>query len=113
MSSRHLVAAGIALFTVACATTSTFPTNPPILRPAENAPAQFLTAEGAAGVENACRNPLIDPRDQTRLRLVRSGAVGGSHHGDYEVPAGRYGIRQNELLRIDCGTGRVVGIVSS
>ncbi|HEX2167618.1 MAG TPA: hypothetical protein VHG09_10345 [Longimicrobiales bacterium] len=113
MNIRHAVAAGVALFAAACAVSSTFPTNPPILRPADDPPAQFLTAEGAAGVENACRNPLIDPRDQTRLRLVRSGSVGGSHHGDYDVPDGRYGTGPNELLRIDCGTGRAVGIVAT
>lgn len=112
MNSRHIVAGGIALFAAACAVTSTFPTDPPILRAPRNAPAEFLTEEGAAGVENACRSPLVDPRDQTRLRLVRSGPVGGSHHGDYEVPGGRYGIGPDELLRIDCGTGRAVGIVA-
>jgi len=32
-----------------------------------------------------CRNPMVDPRDGTRLLLVRS----AEGYGDYEVPSGR------------------------
>jgi hypothetical protein len=31
--------------------------------------------------------------------------------GDYEVPEGRYGVGPGEVLRLDCSTGRVLGIV--
>jgi hypothetical protein len=30
---------------------------------------------------------------------------------DYSVPAGRYGVGSNELLRLDCNTGIPIGIV--
>lgn len=55
-----------------------------------------------------CRNPMIDPRDGTRIRLVRS----GSEQGDYAVADERYGVGPGEWLRLDCATGRVIGIVS-
>lgn len=54
-----------------------------------------------------CRNPMVDPRTGTRLRLVRSVA----NRGDYQVPDSRYGAGSGELLRLDCSTGRVIGIV--
>jgi len=54
-----------------------------------------------------CRNPMADPRDGTRLQLIRS----AEGQGDYEVPPGRYGVSEDELLRLECSTGRVVGIV--
>lgn len=83
------------------------------LRPGTDLPDQFLvgahdgaeTREAAPG--EGCRNPLVDPRDGTRIVLVRS----SDERGDYEVPTGRYGVSERELLRIDCGTGRALGIV--
>lgn len=95
----------------ACASTSTFSTDPGAVRPAENTPVHFVTEEGVAGVADMCRSPLVDPRDQTRLRLVRSGSIGASYQGDYSVSGGRYGVLPGELLRIDCGTGQALGIV--
>jgi hypothetical protein len=78
--------------------------------PAQDTPVRFVTEdEGATG--QGCRVVMIDPRDQTQLRLARSTQVGLVHHGDYEVPAGRYGVQRNELLRLDCATGEVIGIV--
>lgn len=97
----------------ACASTSTFPADGGDLRFAQDTPVHFVTVEGAAGVANTCASPLIDPRDQTRLRLVRSGSVGESHRGDYAVEDGRYGVRPGELLRIDCGSGQPLGIVAN
>lgn len=55
-----------------------------------------------------CLSPMVDPRDGTQIRLVRS----GSEQGDYAVADGRYGVGPGEWLRLDCATGRVVGIVS-
>lgn len=54
-----------------------------------------------------CRNPLVDPQDGSRLLLVRS----TSSEGDYEVADGRYGIGRRSLLRVDCATGKPLGVV--
>ena len=82
-------------------------------RPAADAPEQFLvaTSTGRASMEMnpdaPCRSVMADPRDGMRIRLVRS----AHDRGDYDVPTGRYGVNADELLRLECGTGRVVGIV--
>lgn len=60
-----------------------------------------------AGTAEACWSPVTDARDGTRLVLVRSRAG----RGDYAVPEGRYGVREGELPRLECATGRVLGIV--
>jgi hypothetical protein len=111
MVSRFAVLAGAVLLALtmagACA-----PNASNAIKPAMDAPTHFLVraADGKA-VEatpgEACHNPMIDPRDGAFLILVRS--AGG--HGDYQVPVARYGVRKGELLRIECGTGLVVGIV--
>jgi hypothetical protein len=58
-----------------------------------------------------CRNPMVDRRDGTRLTLIRSQSRAGREIGDYAVPEQRYGVRAGELLRLDCSTGRTIGIV--
>lgn len=58
-----------------------------------------------------CRNPMVDRRDGTRLTLVRSQSRDGGEIGDYAVPEQHYGVRAGELLRLDCSTGRTIGIV--
>jgi len=63
------------------------------------------TTEPSTG--EGCRNPMVDPRDDTRLMLKRSS--GG--RGDYAVPDGRYGVAEDELLRLDCASGAPIGIV--
>jgi hypothetical protein len=90
------------------------PLTPPI-RDALDVPIQFVTedmpVESTANDTlpgSGCRSPLVDPRDGTRLRLRSS--VSGV--GDYEVPVGRYGVNTNERLRVDCNTGRSLGIVA-
>ena len=81
-------------------------------QPARDVPEVFVVDASIARAANSaadetCNSPMIDPRDQTRLRLVRS--TGG--RGDYEVPLGRYGVKAGEFLRLDCKTGRVLGVV--
>jgi hypothetical protein len=79
-------------------------------RPALDPPTRFVTSDGVPA-EDGCRMTMVDPRDQTQLRLARSWLEGVSYRGDYEVPSGRYGVRDGELLRIDCSTGETIGIV--
>src|SRR4051794_10123761 len=83
-------------------------------RPASNVPPRFepadtsaRLAEGDTIVGAGCRNPMVDPRDGTRLVLRRS----LDQRGDYEVPRGRYGVGDLELLRLDCNTGAPIGSV--
>ena len=80
------------------------------VREAEDTPPTFATEDGVAPVQG-CNVTVIDPRDQTRLRLIRSAVIGGAHRGDYDVPAGKYGVRSDELLRVDCASGEPLGIV--
>jgi hypothetical protein len=82
------------------------------VRPAQDTPVRFVTMDGVEA-EEGCRTLLLDPRDQTPLRLHRSTQFGMSYRGDYDVPAGRYGVQRGELLRLDCATGEVIGIVRS
>lgn len=78
------------------------------IRSGEDLPEQFLLPAGVdVSSGSACFSPLVDPRDGAEIRIVRS--IPG--RGDYEVPPRRYGVRPEELLRIDCGTGRPLGIV--
>ncbi|MBR9990135.1 MAG: hypothetical protein KFH98_10285 [Gemmatimonadetes bacterium] len=114
MHVRHILPALLLpLMVAACASTSTFPLNASALRVAQDLPVHFITEDGDVGVADGCRSPLVDPRDQTRIRMLRSGAVGSAHHGDYEVPEGRYGVGRGELLRIECATGQALGIVAN
>lgn len=62
------------------------------------------TSEPTAGM--GCRNPMVDPLSGVRITLVRSS--GG--YGDYEVPDGKYEVGKSEVLRVECATGRAIGI---
>lgn len=76
-----------------------------VARPATGTPAAFTFTVPPS--PDACRSPALDPQDGTRLVLVRS----VHERGDYEVPAGRYGVSDREYLRLDCATGAVIGVV--
>jgi len=100
----------IAIFALAaCNTSMSYPTA--VLRPAEGAPERFVKADSSpiTGTPGAapCASPIVDPRNGARLTMER--AYQGN--GDYTVPAGSYGVRTGELLRVDCATGAAVGIV--
>ena len=81
------------------------------IQPAMDVPTHFLVAGKDGKTEEPapgqCRNPMIDPRDGTRIILERS----AEERGYYRVPSGRYGVRPGEGLLIECGTGRVIGVV--
>lgn len=94
----------------ACATANWRAATP---RDAVDVPARFepedpslrlMPGDTLAG--SGCLSPLVDPRDGTRISFIRSADV-----GDYEVERGRYGVGSGEVLRIECNTGRVIGIV--
>lgn len=104
----------LSLLPPGCATAgSTGPDDPP-LRAAVDAPERFEPPPSRARLApsdtlpgGGCLNPMTDPRDGTEARLVRSWV----RHGDYRVPTGRYGVGDGELLRLECNTGGVVGVV--
>ena len=87
------------------------PSSGPLRVPA-GTPEHFLVGEidgtktspPAAGA--GCKSPMVDPRNGLKLTLVRS----SEGQGDYDVPSGKYGVSADEVLRIDCATGRAVGI---
>lgn len=83
------------------------------VRPASDVPARFEPRNAALRIAPGdtlagagCLSPMVDPRDRTEVRFVFSNS-----YGDYEVPAGRYGASAGEVLRLDCNTGRVIGLV--
>lgn len=107
MKSILLLASGTVLL-ASCASVS-YPTNAELLS-ASDTPEHFLVLDPATGARSepvgpACRNPLVDPRDGTKLRLVRS----QSGFGDYRPEKPLYGLAGDQLLRIDCSSGRAVG----
>lgn len=95
----------------------TYPADAPT-RAASATPDRFMVGTIEPGGElsepredGACRNPMVDPRDGTRLTLVQSQRSAAGQVGDYRVPEGLYGVGIGELLRLDCGTGRPIGVV--
>jgi hypothetical protein len=79
-------------------------TAPPRFVPLDSAkviaPADTLAGDG-------CLSPLADPVTGIQIILIRS----ESGLGDYLAPSGSYGIRDGQLIRLDCNTGKVLGIV--
>lgn len=91
----------------------------PVVAEAKNLPDHFMVAvTGIAQKEEpksgeGCRNPMVDPRNGAPLNLVRS----NNGTGDYQVLGleyqleSTYGVDSRHLLRIDCATGKALGIV--
>jgi hypothetical protein len=85
-------------------------------RPPMATPDHFLAVDGDGGADGGsprepvadgrCHSPLVDPADGTKILMVR--AMDG--YGDYVVPEGRYGLGKDDVLRIQCSTGRPIGI---
>ena len=99
----------VAALGAACNAVTIYPAA--VLRLPENVPERFVLADSTAirGTPGsaACRSPIVDPRNGARLTLQRS----SQGNGDYAAPAGSYGTRAGELLRVDCATGQTIGIV--
>lgn len=99
------------LLFVACAT-SDFGSDQNARSP-DDAPTRFMVGEinqettRDATPGEGCRSPMVDPRDGTRLLLIRS----SRDQGDYRVPNGKYGAKEGELLRLNCESGEVIGFV--
>lgn len=91
---------------VGCGTTSNSFTSQEVVRDATDTPAYFESPEAVPG-EKICKSPLTDPRDGTKINFLRAQWP----MADYQVPSGKYGVRSTELLRVNCESGEVVGIV--
>ena len=90
-----------------------FPSTAP-LQAGTDLPAQFEPPAGFGRLSptdtipgNACLSPMRDMRNDTSIKMVRA----ANGQADYRVPDGRYGVGQHQLLRLDCNTGRPLGIV--
>ncbi len=79
-------------------------TAPPRFAPLDSArviaPTDTLAGDG-------CLSPMRDPITGIEIVLVRS----ESGLGDYNAPSGSYGMRDDQLIRLECNTGRVLGVV--
>jgi hypothetical protein len=91
----------------------------PVVAEAKNLPDHFMVAgTGIAQKDEpkpgeGCRNPMLDPRSGTALNLMRSKNGTGDYQVlglDYELDS-TYGVDSRRLLRIDCSTGKALGIV--
>src|ERR1041385_6002100 len=68
------------------------------LRAFSDCPDHFVSRDAPASPpSDSSRSPMVDPRDGTQIELVRS----DRGWGDYQVPAGRYGVQKGELLRLE------------
>ena len=107
----RITVAAILIFAIGCACSSVSGRDDALIRQGIDLPDHFLIATQSGRVEpssdGTCHNPMVDPRDGTSLTLMRS----AEGRGDYEVPESRYGAGPNELLRLECATGRPLGIV--
>ena len=77
-------------------------------------PVQFEPPEGFGRLSptdtisgGACLSPMRDPRSGVEIKMVRA----ANGQADYKVPDGLYGVDPHQLLRLDCNTGRPLGIV--
>jgi hypothetical protein len=113
-SSRPLISACTILVVAACAVGTRSGNRDTLpLRPASDVPVRFEPRDAALRIAPGdtiagpgCVSPMVDPRDRTEIRFISS-----TWYGDYEVPTGRYGSRPGEVLRLECNTGRVLGLV--
>ncbi|GAB2769416.1 hypothetical protein [Salinimicrobium soli] len=95
------------LLLLACGSSHTSFKESDVLRQAQDVPTQFEAPTGMSFNDDSCLSPLMDPRTGNKISIVRS----TKSLGDYEVPQGLYGVNRGELLRVNCSTGEVVGIV--
>lgn len=104
---KYLVVVNCLILLVSCGSLKNSESSNRIIRQAENTPSQFLPAEGVSLDQNSCKSPMIDSADGTEIVMVTS----TNGEGNYRVPQGKYGVQKGELLRLNCSTGKVLGIV--
>jgi hypothetical protein len=80
-----------------------------IERPATATPGTFVREDGVPNLGTTCLATLVDMQDKSTIQLVRTLKSG---MGDYRVTAGKYGVGEGELLRVDCTTARPIGIAN-
>lgn len=101
-----LISGSLLFFLMSCGSATNSFTQEQVLRSARDTPAYFESPVSITG-KRVCKSPLTDPRDGTSISFIRSQWP----MADYEVPNGKYGVKSDELLRVNCDTGEVVGIV--
>lgn len=101
-------------FAAACGASSDFGPMAPAPVPGTDLPTRFEPLTEAQRIQPGdtlagpgCLSPMVDPRSDDRYLLVRS----GEGLGDYRVPEGRYGAERDDFLRLECNTGRPLGLV--
>ncbi len=107
MLEKLLIALGLVIFLGCGSSSQPSAADSDILRPASDAPESFSAIFATPVGNKDCQSRLVDPLDQVELILVRS----FDGVGDYLVPLGKYRVTSDELLRINCRTGKVIGVV--
>ncbi|HTS02480.1 MAG TPA: hypothetical protein VMN04_08150 [Thermoanaerobaculia bacterium] len=112
-----LLATAALLVFAGCTTVRNDMTGPVVGVPLD-LPDHFMVAASGVGKaeepkpDEGCRNPMVDPRDATLMTLMRSGGGKGDYAVQSEYGSGhKYGVTSRQLLRIDCATGKALGIV--
>jgi len=71
-------------------------------------PARFVPADSTRTLPaEGCLSPLKDPKTGTTIFLVRS----ENGVGDYLAPSGAFHIPDGKVLRLECSSGDVLGLV--
>lgn len=116
---KFALALGAVAALVACASSLNSMTGP-IVAQATDLPDHFMVTEtGLSRMEDpkagqGCKNPMSDPRKGTILNLMRSKGEVGDYQvlgEDFQFQA-RYGVNSMQYLRVDCATGKALGIVA-
>ncbi len=102
-----ILQAALFLIIIGCGSSGDTVENDDVLRMGYNTPEKFNPPSGITLDGESCKSPMIDPRSGISLTMVRS----SEGHADYEVPNMNYGVERGELLRLNCATGEVIGIV--
>jgi hypothetical protein len=107
---RARVLAGLVILAASggCSTMKLTTTPEKIDRPATGTPGTFVREDGYPNLGTVCLAALLDMQDKSTIQLVRTLHNG---LGDYRVTAGKYGVGDHELLRVDCTTAHPIGIV--